>query len=478
MAKMFIGGELVDAASGDTYDVINPATGEVVDSVAKGNEEDTRRAIDSATEAFHEWADTAAESRAHLIQKGVELVKAEIDDLSVTLTKEQGKPVSESKREIEHFLHGMLFNAGLASKVRGSYVPLPNNSMYGMVLKQPVGVCGAIVPWNFPTTLMGTKIGPAMAAGCTSIVKPASTTPLTTVRIVELFNQAGLPKGVLNVVTGPGSVVGEELLQNPKVRRIAFTGESGTGKHIMEVAGGNMKRVTLELGGSDPMIVCEDAFMKGALTGAAVGRFYNCGQACLAVKRLFVFEKVYDEFVDGLVGKAGRLVPGNGLKEKVRMGPMHTAAQREEVESQIQDAIDRGGKVLVGGTRPEGEEYDRGNYLTPAIIVDAPLDSRIATEEVFGPALPVFKVGDLDEAIEKANSSAFGLGASIWTSDLTRARRGAERLQAGNVWINSLHIGYDEMPFGGVKDSGIGREHGTEALEHYLEPKGVVVATL
>ena len=204
MAKIFIGGESVDAASGDTYDVINPATGEVVDSVAKGNEEDTRRAIDSATEAFPAWAETAAESRAHLIQKGVELVKADIDDLSVTLTKEQGKPVSESKREIEHFLHGMLFNAGLASKVRGSYVPLPNNSMYGMVLKQPVGVCGAIVPWNFPTTLMGTKIGPAMAAGCTSIVKPASTTPLTTVRIVELFNQAGLPKGVLNVVTGPG----------------------------------------------------------------------------------------------------------------------------------------------------------------------------------------------------------------------------------------------------------------------------------
>ena len=477
MARMFIGGELADAASGETYDVINPATGEVVDSVPKGNAEDMQRAVDAAHEAFPAWAETAAEARAHLIQKGIELVMAEIDDLSVTLTKEQGKPVSESKREIEHCLHGMAFYAGLASKVRGSYVPLPNNAMYGMVLKQPVGVCGAIVPWNFPTTLMGTKIGPAMAAGCTSIVKPASTTPLATVRIVELLNQAGLPKGVLNVVTGPGSVVGEELLQNPKVRRIAFTGESGTGKHIMEVAGGNMKRVTLELGGSDPMIVCEDAFMKGALTGAAVGRFYNCGQACLAVKRLFVLEGVYDEFVEGLVGKAGRLVPGNGMNPKVRMGPMHTAAQREEVEAQIKDAVDRGGKVLVGGTRPEGEDYDRGHYLTPAIIVDAPLDSRIATEEVFGPALPVLKVADFDEAIEKANDSAFGLGASIWTNDLTRARRGAERLQAGNVWINSLHIGYDEMPFGGVKDSGIGREHGPEALEAYLEPKGIVIAT-
>ena len=218
--------------------------------------------------------------------------------------------------------------------------------------------------------------------------------------------------------------------------------------------------------------------MKGALTGAAVGRFYNCGQACLAVKRVFVFEKVYDQFVEGLVAKAGRLVPGDPMGEKTRMGPMHNAAQREEVESQIQDAVDRGGKVLVGGTRPEGDVYDKGHYLTPAIIVDAPLDSRIATEEVFGPALPVFKVSDLDEAIEKANSSQYGLGASIWTSNLTVARRAAERIQAGNVWVNSLHIGYDEMPFGGVKNSGIGREHGPEALEYYLEPKGVVVATL
>ncbi len=478
MAKMFIGGESVDAASGATYDVINPATGEVVDTAPKGDREDAKRAIAAASAAFPEWAATSGEARAHLIQKGVELVKAEIKDLAVMLTKEQGKPVSESEREIEHCLHGMLFYAGLASKIRGSYVPLPNNSMYGMVLKQPVGVVGAIVPWNFPTTLMGTKIGPAMAAGCTSIVKPASSTPLVSIRIIELLNQAGIPKGVLNIITGPGSVVGEELLVNPDVHRIAFTGESGTGKHVMEVAGGSMKRVTLELGGSDPMIVCEDAFMKGALTGAAVGRFYNCGQACLAVKRVFVFEKVYDQFVEGLVAKAGRLVPGDPMGEKTRMGPMHNAAQREEVESQIQDAVDRGGKVLVGGTRPEGDVYDKGHYLTPAIIVDAPLDSRIATEEVFGPALPVFKVSDLDEAIEKANSSQYGLGASIWTSNLTVARRAAERIQAGNVWVNSLHIGYDEMPFGGVKNSGIGREHGPEALEYYLEPKGVVVATL
>ena len=273
MAKMFVAGEPIGSTSGQAYEVINPATGEVVDSVPKGNEADARAAVDAAESAFPAWSETSAEARAQLMLKGIELVKKELTELAVMLTKEQGKPLGDSQREIEHFLHGMNFYAGLASKIRGSYVPLPDNKMYGMVLKQPVGVCAAIVPWNFPITLMGTKVGPALAAGCTVIVKPASTTPLTTIRIIELLNQAGLPRGVLNVLAGSGSVVGEELLRNPKVRRIAFTGESRTGQHIMSVAGPQMKRITLELGGSDPMIVCEDADIDKALTGASVGRF-------------------------------------------------------------------------------------------------------------------------------------------------------------------------------------------------------------
>src|SRR5437764_14143533 len=358
MAKMFIAGESTGSSSGQTYDVINPATGEVVDSAPKGTESDVRAAIDAAHAAFQSWSDTAAETRAQLVLKGIETVKKELQDLAALLTKEQGKPLSDSQREIEHFLHGMNFYAGLASKIRGSYVPLPDNKMYGMVLKQPVGVCGAIVPWNFPITLMGTKVGPALAAGCTVVVKPASTTPLTTVRIIELLNQAGLPKGVLNVITGPGGIVGEELLVNPKVRRIAFTGESSTGKHVAAVACGDFKRVTLELGGSDPMIVCDDADIQKAITGAMVGRFWNAGQACLAVKRLFVFDKVYDEFINGLVGKVSRYEVGDGMtkaeKPRIRMGPLHTAAQRDEIEAQVNDAIDRGAKVLLGGARPEG----------------------------------------------------------------------------------------------------------------------------
>src|SRR5947199_5716143 len=369
MGKMFIAGESVGSNSGQTYNVINPATGEVVDSAPKRNENDARAAIEAAYAAFPAWSETAAEARAQLVLKGIETVKKEIQELAVLLTKEQGKPLGDSQREIEHFLHGMNFYAGLASKIRGSYVPLPDNKMYGMVLKQPVGVTSAIVPWNFPITLMGTKVGPALAAGCTVVVKPASTTPLTTIRIIELLNQAGLPKGVLNVVTGPGGVVGEELLRNPKVARVAFTGESKTGKHVMEVAGSRMKRVTLELGGSDPMIVCDDADIDKALTGASVGRFYNCGQACLAVKRLYVVESIYGQFVEKLVGKVQKLTVGNGMDKSKRLGPMHTKVQREEIESQVADAVKRGARILIGGKRPDGAEFEKGFFYLPTVLV-------------------------------------------------------------------------------------------------------------
>ena len=476
---MFIAGESVDSITGATAEVRNPANGEVVDTVPKGNAEDVRRAVDAAEAAFDEWSHTSAEERAHLLFKSAEAVKAEQKSLSELLTREQGKPFQEASTEIEHFLHGLEFYAGLASKVRGAQVPLPAKNAYGMVIRKPLGVCGAIVPWNFPITLMGTKVGPALAAGNTVVVKPASTTPLTSIRIIELMNQAGLPKGVLSIVTGPGGVVGEELISNAKVRRIAFTGESGTGKHVAAVACADFKRVTLELGGSDPMIVCDDADIQKALTGAMVGRFWNAGQACLAVKRLFVFDKVYDEFVSGLVSKVSRYEVGDGMtrpeKPKIRMGPLHTAEQREEIEAQVADAVDRGAKVLIGGARPEGAQYEKGFFYLPTIIENVSDDARAMKEETFGPLLPVFRVSSLDEAIEGANKSIYGLGSSIWTKHLDNIETAIDRIQAGNVWVNSLHYGYDELPFGGVKASGFGREHGPEALDYYLEPKGIVI---
>src|SRR5436853_1822761 len=479
MAKMIINGESVDSVTGQTYEVRNPANGDVVDTAPKGNEADARAAIDAADAAFDAWSHTSAEDRAKLLFKSAELVNSHRKELAEILTREQGKTLQEADTEIEHFLHGLEFYAGLASKVRGAQVPLPAKNAYGMVIRKPLGVCGAIVPWNFPITLMGTKVGPALAAGNTVVVKPASTTPLCSIRIIDLMNQAGVPKGVLNIVTGPGSVVGEELLKNPKIRRIAFTGESGTGKHIAEVACGDFKRVTLELGGSDPMIVCDDADVQKAITGAMVGRFWNAGQACLAVKRLYVFEKLYDQLVEGLSNKVSRYELGDGMskaeKPRIRMGPLHTAAQRDEIEAQVNDAIDRGAKVLLGGARPEGAQYEKGNYYLPTMLTDVPEDSRAMQEETFGPLLPIFRVNSLDEAIAKANNSIYGLGSSIWTKNLDNIETAIDRIEAGNVWVNSLHYGYDELPFGGVKASGFGREHGPEALDYYLEPKGVVI---
>ena len=485
MAQMLIGGEKVGAGSGATYDVHNPANGEVVDSVPKGNAQDVHQAVDAAERAFAEWADTAPEDRGAALFDACERIKANAAEIAQLLTAEQGKTLFEANLEIHHLVHGLEFYAGLAAKVRGSYVPLPQKGAYGLVVRQPIGVCGAIIPWNFPLTLMGTKVGPALAAGNTIIVKPASTTPLATLRTVELIQEATfaggkkqLPAGTVNVVSGPGSEVGEELLKHPKVRRIAFTGSTEMGRHVMEVAGREIKRITLELGGSDPMIVCQDADVDAAAKNADIGRFFNCGQMCLGVKRLFVHESVYDNFVGQLRGIVEKKTVGVGTERATRMGPLHLAYQREEIESQVEDARSHGASVLVGGKRPEGDGLANGNFYLPTLIENAPLDSRVVKEEVFGPVLPVFRFSELDQAIEMANDSIYGLGASIWTRDLVAANRAIDKLQAGNVWVNSLHYGYDELPFGGVKASGLGREHGPEALDYYLEPKGVVIAGL
>jgi succinate-semialdehyde dehydrogenase/glutarate-semialdehyde dehydrogenase len=476
MAKMWIAGEWQVSASGEMYDVLNPATGDKVDSVPKGNADDARRAIEAAEAALGAMAESTAEQRGQWLEKMIELVKANQKDLAETLTREQGKPLGEANTEIGHFLHGLHFYAGLASKYRGSYVPLPAQNTYGIVMKQPIGVCVGIVPWNFPITLMGTKVGPAIAAGNTIVVKPASTTPLTTLKIIALMSEAGAPKGAINCVTGPGSVVGEELISNPKVRRVAFTGESGTGRHIGEVCGRMLKRVTLELGGSDPMVVCDDADLDKAASLASVGRYFNNGQMCLGVKRLFVFDSVYEAFMDKLTPRVKRLAPGDPLDPKTRTGAMHNRAQCDEIAAQVEDALARGAKAIVGGQALSGGIYDKGNWFAPALLTNVTEDSRMVTEETFGPALPVFRVKDLDEAIARSNQTEYGLGSSIWTSNLQKAYKFADKVQAGNVWVNSLHYGYDEMPFGGVKASGIGREHGPEALEYYFETKGVVVA--
>jgi succinate-semialdehyde dehydrogenase/glutarate-semialdehyde dehydrogenase len=474
---MLIGGEWVGSRSGNSIEVINPATGEPVDTAPRGTAEDAREAIDAAAQAFAIWSEFTQAKRAEVLKRTVELLKLHENELATLLTKEQGKPLREAALEIRRYGHTLEYYAGLGKNIRGGYIPQIDENKYGLIIKRPLGVVGAIVPWNFPVSLMGNKIGPALLAGNTMVIKPAETTPLTDLRVVGLFLEAGLPKGALNVVTGQGSVVGEEIVTNPKVRKIGFTGSTDVGRRVMASAAQGIKRVTLELGGSDPMIVCDDANIDEAVKAAATGRFFNCGQACLAIKRLYLFESIADDFIEKLVGRARKLRVGNGLAEGTMIGPLHSASQRDEIEAQVQDAVDRGARVLAGGVRLRGADYDNGHFYAPTLLTDVPDEARVAREEVFGPALPIFKVKSFDEAIEKANDSIFGLGSSIWTNDLSRATRAAERIEAGYTWINSPQVIYDELPFGGLKQSGLGKEHGTEALDYYSETKSVVVAT-
>ena len=413
MAQALIGGEKVGAKSGEEMPIVNPATEEEFETVPKAGPEDVDAAVAAAKGAFGEWSGTDPDARAELMRAGIAKLKENGKEIAQLLVREQGKPMMEAMGEFHHFLHGMGFYADLASKIRGAYANLPSTfgTSYGMVVKRPIGVCAAIVPYNFPLTLMGTKVGPALAGGNTIVVKPANTTPLSTLRIAELMQEAGLPPGVLNVVTGPGSVVGEALVAHPDVRRVAFTGSTGVGRRIMEVAAPKFKRISAELGGSDPVIVCPDANVDNAVKGVNIGRFFNAGQACLAAKRVYVFEEVYDEFMESLVKRVSRYELGNGMEKaerpKIRMGPLNTAKQREDLEAQLEDATKGGAGVAYQGEA----NGDKGYFFPPTIVEEAPHDSRVVREETFGPLLPVFKVKNINEAIRLANDSSYGLGS-------------------------------------------------------------------
>lgn len=475
ISPMFVGGQTVADAGLETTVIRNPATGEPVGAASRGGPAEVDHAVREAAEAFPSWWETPAATRGELLHRAVERVLEERDELALTLTLEQGKPLREAKIELTRFAHTLEHYAGLAKNLRGGYVPSLDDGAHGLIVKRPLGVVATIVPWNFPTTLLANKLGPALVAGNTVVAKPAETTPLTTLAIAGLLHDGGLPAGVFNVVTGRGSVLGEALVTHPLVRKVAFTGSTPVGQRIMALAAQGVKRLTLELGGSDPMIVCDDADLDGAASAASVGRFFNCGQACLAVKRLYVFESVADALVEKLVAKAGRLRIGPGTAEGVTLGPLHSEEQRALIEEQVADAVASGARVLHGGRRPEGEQYASGWFYEPTLLLEPARDSRVAVEEVFGPALPIWRVRDLDEALELANSSIFGLGSSIWTRDLDAANRAAEELNAGYTWINSAQKIYDELPFGGIGQSGFGKEHGVEALDYYQDAKAVVV---
>jgi acyl-CoA reductase-like NAD-dependent aldehyde dehydrogenase len=480
-AAMLIGGEWRQAATHQEIEVVNPATEQVAGAVPSGNAADVDLAVATAARAFPEWSRTDAEKRAHILAKAADLIESHAGDLAAVLTSEQGKPLAEARGEVTHLAHGVRYYAEAATKVTGTYQQLPSafGAAYGNVIRRPIGVCAAITPYNFPLTLLGTKVAPALAMGNTVVAKPAATTPLATLEVARLFAEAGVPDGVLNVVTGRGSEIGDALVGHPDVRRVAFTGSTEVGRHVAGIAAPQMTRLSLELGGSDPVIVCEDADVDAAVKAVIIGRYWNAGQACLGCKRVFVHESVYDDFVGQLVDRVARYEPGDGTvkaeKPKLRMGPIHTKAGRDELLAQLDDGAAKGGKVLIGGGTGGN---DKGWFLDPAVVENPADDSRLMREEVFGPVLPVVRYSDFDDAISKANDTPYGLGSSIWTHDVRKIHRAAQDIDAGMTWVNQIHYGYDELPFGGLKDSGFGKEHGLEAMDSYVELKSVVVGGL
>ena len=472
---MIINGEYVESVSGERTNIINPATGEVIDSVPTGIVEDVKSAVDHSSKAQEQWSETGTRERSRLFFSIADEVRQKTDELSLLLTTEQGKPLPESKNEILGFANVFEYYAGLSSALRGEYIDLPG---YGSAFTnyEPVGICGAIIPWNMPAIIMSWKVAPALLAGNSIILKPATTTPLTAIMLTKIIHKAGLPAGVLNVVTGPGGTTGEEIIKNSLIRKVSFTGSVKTGRRVAFLAGQSIKKLTLELGGSDPMIVCHDADLENAAAAAVMYRFYNCGQVCSAVKRLYVEKSIYSRFMELLIEKTKAIKVGNGLEKDTAMGPLNNKEQRDEVLRQINDSSDsKEFSIITGGSVPKDRHLENGYFLEPTVISGTDIDSPLLSEEVFGPVLPVMSVENLESAVIEANRTKYGLGASVWTKDIGNAGKAAREIKAGMIWINQHLAAPPEVPFGGVKSSGIGRENGVRALLEFLDEKTLII---
>jgi aldehyde dehydrogenase (NAD+) len=472
--KLFIGGEFVDALDGATMDVINPYDGTVLAKVAEANAADIDRAVDAATKAFPAWRDTPAFLRGRLLSKLADAIEANADELAELESIDTGHPIRDTKGlDVPRTAVTFRYFGGMADKHQGSVVPVEAGFL-NYVLREPLGVVGQIVPWNFPLMFTSWKMGPALAAGNTVVLKPAEITPLTTLKIAELMAKVGFPPGVVNIVPGYGATAGQHLAQHPCVQKIAFTGSTATGRSVVRASAGNLKRVQLELGGKGANIVFGDANLAAAVNGSAFAIFHNQGQACIAGSRLILQQNIADEFLERFVQLARSIRLGNPLDPATEMGPLTSQRQQQSVLSYCEIARQQGSEVLTGGRKPVAEHLERGFFVEPTVVRAKPKD-RVSQEEVFGPFVSVTTFKDDAEAAAIANSTDYGLGGGLWTTNLQRAHRMANAMRSGMVWINCYKRVNPGSPFGGVGGSGYGREMGFEAMHEYTDAKSVWV---
>jgi succinate-semialdehyde dehydrogenase / glutarate-semialdehyde dehydrogenase len=465
--QCYINGKWVDADSGKTIEVNNPATGEILGTVPSLGAAETRRAIEAANAAWPAWRKKTAKERANILRKWFNLMMENQDDLGMLMTAEQGKPLAEAKGEIAYGASFVEWFAEEAKRVYGDTIPQHQADKRIVVIKEPIGVVAAITPWNFPNAMITRKCAPALAAGCPVVIKPASQTPFSATALAELAHRAGIPAGVLNVVTGSATAIGGEMTANPIVRKLSFTGSTEIGKLLMQQCAGTVKKVSLELGGNAPFIVFNDADLGAAVEGAIASKYRNTGQTCVCANRLLVQDGVYDKFAEMLTAAVGKLKVGDGLKGETSQGPLIDMKAVAKVEEHIADAVKKGAKVIAGGKRHELG----GSFFQPTVLANVNTQMAVAREETFGPVAPLFRFTTDEEAVQMANDTEFGLAAYFFSRDLGRVWRTAEQLEYGIVGINTGIISTEVAPFGGVKESGIGREGSKYGIEDFLEIK-------
>ncbi|TLS38099.1 aldehyde dehydrogenase family protein [Pseudalkalibacillus caeni] len=473
--SMIINGEQVESASGETFTTYNPATGEAIAEVAKGGKEDVDRAVEAARNAFDngKWKRYPVGKRSRVLNKIASIMRSRFKELVELEVMNSGKTIAAAQGQVMQAIEDFEFYAGAIVGHRG-YVNNVPGPFTNTEMKEPLGVCAQIIPWNYPMMMAAWKVAPAIAAGCSIVLKPASLTPLTAIILTEICHEAGVPAGVVNVVTGPGSTIGSYLVEHEGVDKVAFTGETQTGKDIMAKASETLKRVTLELGGKSPNLVFPDCDLDGAVDGSLFGIFYNTGQSCEARSRLYVHEDIYDAFMEKFVEKAKKLQLGDPMSDQTHMGAVISQGQLDTIDGYVQSAREDGANVVTGGESVKVEGFENGYWYAPTIITDVTSDMKVVREEIFGPVVVVMKFSDEKEVIKLANDSVYGLAAAIWTKDYARANKVAAQLQAGTIMVNSPFSAFPGTPFGGYKQSGFGRELSIETLDLYTETKSVL----